>query len=93
MAGRLNGEWEAWKRLGVLASEMECAALFTVAAYRHVRCGAVVLVMANQEREKAGLVNPVVRDTEQAIEAAIRGMRRLIAGDRQAAGLQETDRD
>lgn len=93
VAARLNEEWQAWKRLGVLASEMECAALFTVAAYRHVRCGAVLLVMANQEREKAGLVNPVVRDTEQAIEAAIRGMRRLIAGDRQAAGLQETDRD
>ena len=93
VADRLNEEWQAWKQLGVLASEMECAALFTVAAYRHVRCGAVLLVMANQEREKAGLVNPVVRDTEQAIEAAIRGMRLLIVRDREAAGLQETDRD
>ena len=26
-------KWEAWKRLGALASEMESAALFTVAAY------------------------------------------------------------
>ncbi len=67
--------------------------MFTVAAYRHVRCGAVLLVMANQEREKTGLANPVVRDTEQAIEAAIRGMRMLIARDRQAADLLETDRD
>ena len=28
----LENKWEAWKRLGVLASEMESAALFTVAA-------------------------------------------------------------
>ena len=28
----LEPKWEAWKRLGVLASEMESAALFTVAA-------------------------------------------------------------
>ena len=28
----LKNKWEAWKRLGVLASEMESAALFTVAA-------------------------------------------------------------
>ena len=34
-------KWEAWKRLGALASEMESAALFTVAAARGVRCGAV----------------------------------------------------
>ena len=29
----LNNKWEAWKKLGVLASEMESAALFTVASY------------------------------------------------------------
>ena len=28
----LEAKWEAWKRLGVLASEMESAALFTAAA-------------------------------------------------------------
>ena len=47
----LINKWEAWKRLGVCASEMECATLFTIGAFRRARVGAVLLVMANQERE------------------------------------------
>ena len=43
----LNDKWEAWKRLGVLASEMESAALFTVASYLGVRCGSAFFVVAN----------------------------------------------
>ncbi len=35
----LLNKWEAWLKLGTLASEMESAALFTVAAARGVRCG------------------------------------------------------
>lgn len=77
-ASHLAYEWEAWKRLGVLASEMECAALFTVGAFRRVRCGAILLVMANQERAKAGLPDPVVHDTQAAIEAAVEALRLLI---------------
>ncbi|MBQ1703599.1 MAG: uridine phosphorylase, partial [Oscillospiraceae bacterium] len=38
----LLAKWEAWKKLGVLASEMESAALFTVAAALGVRCGTVL---------------------------------------------------
>ena len=54
-------KWEAWKRLGALASEMESAALFTVAAARGVRCGAVFSALWNQEREKVHwLVNPII---------------------------------
>ena len=34
-------KWEAWKRLGVLASEMESAALFTVASALGVKCGSI----------------------------------------------------
>lgn len=76
-------KWEAWKRLGCLASEMESAALFIVASTLHVRCGSVFLVMANQEREAAGLDNPVVHDTDMAIRVAVNGIRRLIAYDAQ----------
>ena len=43
-----------------------------------VRCGAVFLTMANQEREKAGLENPVVHDTEKAIQTAVEALRILI---------------
>ena len=50
----LLNKWEAWKRMGCLASEMESAALFIVAGALHVRAGSVFLVVANQEREKLG---------------------------------------
>ena len=75
-------KWEAWKRLGCLASEMESAALFVIGSYLQVRVGSVFLVMANQERAKAGLENPVVHDTATAIRTAVGALRRLIAEDR-----------
>ena len=74
----LLNKWEAWKRLGCLASEMESAALFTVASALRVRCGACFLVVANQEREKEGLENPVVHDTDMAIRVAVGAVRELI---------------
>lgn len=77
----LLNKWEAWKRLGCLASEMESAALFVVASALHVRVGSVFLVMANQEREKAGLPNPVVHDTDMAIRIAVEAVRKLIKED------------
>lgn len=77
----LENKWEAWKRLGVLASEMESAALFTVASYLGVRCGSEFFVVGNQEREKLGLDNPKLHDTEPAIKVAIEGLRILIKED------------
>ena len=74
----LMEKWEAWKRLGCLASEMESAALFIVASYLHVRVGSCFLVVANQERERLGLENPVVHDTDRAIQVAVEAIRRLI---------------
>lgn len=77
-------KWEAWKRLGCLASEMESAALFVVASSLHVRAGSCFLVMANQEREKLGLDNPVVHDTDMAIRVAVGALKDLIREDREA---------
>lgn len=74
----LLNKWEAWKRLGSLASEMESAALFVVASALSCRCGSVFLVMANQEREKLGLPNPVSHDTDIPIKVAIGAIKRLI---------------
>ena len=76
----LINKWEAWKRLGCLASEMESAALFVAGSLLKVRVGSVFLVVANQEREKAGLENPVVHDTESAIKTAIEALKILIKG-------------
>lgn len=77
----LLNKWEAWKRLGCLASEMESAALFIVASSLGVRTGSCFLVVANQEREKLGLENPVVHDTDMAIQVAVEGIRELIRKD------------
>ncbi len=77
----LMNKWEAWKKMGCLASEMESAALFIVAGKLHVRAGACFLVMANQEREKLGLYNPVVHDTDMAVRTAVSAVRNLIAAD------------
>ena len=74
----LLNKWEAWKRLGCLASEMESAALFVVASALKVRVGSCFLVMANQEREKLGLENPVVHDTDMAVQTAVEAIRELI---------------
>ena len=74
----LLNKWEAWKRLGCLASEMESAALFVVGSALHVKVGSVFLVVANQEREKEGLSNPVVHDTDKAVRVAVEALRRII---------------
>ena len=78
----LLNKWEAWKRMGCLASEMESAALFIAGAFRRVRVGSVFLALANQEREKAGLDNPVVHEMEPAIEVVVLAIRKLIREDK-----------
>ncbi|MCD8197848.1 MAG: uridine phosphorylase [Lachnospiraceae bacterium] len=80
----LLNKWEAWKSLGCLASEMESAALFIVASTLHVRVGSVFLVVANQEREKLGLPNPVVHDTDLAVRTAVEALRGLIREENKA---------
>jgi uridine phosphorylase len=77
----LQNKWEAWKRLGVLASEMESAALFTVASYLNVRCGSVFFVVGNQEREALGMDNPKLHDTTQVCHVAVESIRTLIKMD------------
>jgi len=77
----LLAKWDAWVKLGCKASEMESAAEFIVADYLKARAGAVMLVMANQERVKAGLDNPVVHDTDAAIRTAVEAIRILIHED------------
>lgn len=79
----LTNKWKAWLRLGCKASEMESAALFVVASYLGVRCGSDFLVVGNQERDKAGLDNPIVHDTEAAITVAVEAIRSLIKEDRE----------
>lgn len=73
----LLNKWQAYLRMGCLASEMESAALFIAGAALKVRVGALFLVMANQEREARGLPNPVVHDMDAPIRAALEAVRVL----------------
>ena len=78
----LENKWEAWLRMGCLASEMESAALFIAGSFLKVRVGSCFLVVANQERAKAGLSNDQVHDTDQAIRIAVEAIKKLIASDK-----------
>ena len=83
----LTQKWQAWLRMGCLASEMESAALFIAGSFLHVRVGACFLVLANQEREKRGLPNVQVHDTTQAIATTVDAIRLLIQEDKDADRL------
>lgn len=77
----LTDKWQAWLRMGCLASEMESAALFIAGSFLRVRVGSCFLVVANQEREKKGLINRQAHDTELAISTAVDAIRILIKED------------
>lgn len=77
----LENKWQAWLRMGCLASEMESAALFIAGSFLRVRVGSCFLVVANQERAKKGLPNKQAHDTELAIKVAVEAVRKLIKKD------------
>ncbi len=74
----LKHKWEAWKKLGVLASEMETAALFTVAAARKIKIGCVLHALWNQERKKMSLKDDDHFDMNAAIKTAVNALKILI---------------
>ena len=78
-----RSKWDAWIQGGALASEMETAALFTVASVLRVRAGAVMLCIWNQERDKAGLPHEECHDTQGVIQLAVQAVAELMAQDGQ----------
>nr|WP_325193958.1 uridine phosphorylase [uncultured Oscillibacter sp.] len=80
----LQQKWESWKRLGVMASEMESAALFVVAAALGCRCGSCFHVVWNQEREAAGLDQKMSEDTSSSVKVSVEALKLLIEADRKA---------
>ena len=80
----LKAKWQAFLDCGALASEMESAALFIIAAVRRARAGALVQVFANQTRRAMGLEDPMVLDTDAAVRVGVLGLRKLILRDREA---------
>ena len=78
----LENKWQAWLRMGCLASEMESAALFIAGSFLRVRVGSCFLVVANQERAKKGLPNKQAHDTDVAIHVAVEALKKMIERDR-----------
>ena len=76
----LLNKWEAWKRLGVKASEMESAALFVVADALGCRCGSCFHVIWNQEREAAGLDQKMTEDTSSAVRLGVETLKKAHPG-------------
>ncbi len=81
VAPKLNAAWEGYAKCGCLTSEMEAAAIFSVAILRHVRAGAVLTALWNVERTNAGLPDKNCESSERAIKCAIGAVRKLIARD------------
>ncbi len=77
----LTEKWQAWLKMGCKASEMESAALFIVGSYLRARTGTCLLAIANQERERLGLPNKQVHETDLVIRVAIEAVRILIGED------------
>ena len=81
-AAKLQYQWEAWKRGGALASEMESGTLFTVSSFLRVRAGAVFHVIWNQERRDAGLDDIRDPDMEPLLATVAEALKLLIRRDR-----------
>lgn len=81
VAAKLNAAWEGYVKCGCLTSEMEAAAIFSVALLRGVRAGAVLTALWNVERTNAGLPDKHCESSERAINCAIGAIRRLIKSD------------
>jgi uridine phosphorylase len=74
----LEARWLAWIRSGVLASEMECAAVFTAAAVRGVRAGAALAVV-NAAPTVEAMPDPGRLPIDALVDVAVDAVRRMIA--------------
>lgn len=83
-AAILKQKWAAWKAGGALASEMETAALYIISTIRRVRCGSILLLIRNREKENLENTPPIIsEDNTNLLETAIAGMREIIRKDKE----------
>ena len=90
IGAELVNRWQAWRRGGVLCSEMEAATLFVVAGILGQRAGAVLMVAGNQERSAEHLAQDEERgyDLGPLVAVAIDALKLLIEQDRSTAGAE-----
>jgi len=77
--------WNAYKMMGAIATEMECAPLFIVGASLGVRVGGVMVCATNYEMKDDESKKYPISYEPRAIEVAVAAMRRLILSDREKA--------
>lgn len=76
---QLKDRWDAWIKSGCLASEMECAALFTVSSVLKAQSGAVLSVLWNQQCKGQSFTSAETSATQRAIETAVNAVASLIS--------------
>lgn len=74
----LEQKWQAWIKAGTLCSEMESATLYTVASSLGLKAATVLLVIWNQEKEKAGISQEQNFNVEEEIEVAVNALKSII---------------
>ncbi len=82
----LTQKWQAWLRMGCLASEMESAALLLPEVFA-CACGRLLSCPCQSGAGKKGLPNVQVHDTTQAIATTVDAIRLLIQEDKDADRL------
>ena len=79
---RLMGT-DRWRPRHYAAALYLCFSLLLLTGAEHMPWWGMLLTVANQERAKKGLPNPVVHDTEAPIQTAVEAIRSLIRQDRE----------
>jgi len=67
VSGQLQTDWDAWRRLGVICSEMEAAALFAIALHFGLRAGALLRI--NDVHNESGAMSDA---QQQLCDVALR---------------------
>ena len=83
---QIKARWSAYVKAGVLASEMECSALFIIGAILRIRTGGIV-VCVNETPVPEDMPHPGALPLDNLIDTATLALRRLITADRVAAKL------
>jgi uridine phosphorylase len=86
VAPRLHARWDAWVAGGAICSEMEAAAIFTVAAIQRARAGGVMLMFGNlgmPQEELEAAIRTLTLD--QLLRTSVEALRVLIERDRASA--------
>ena len=74
-------QWEAYKKLGAIATEMEAATLFVAGSSLNVRTGGVMVCATDYNKKKVNKTYPIDYEA-RAIEIAVEAMRTIIKADK-----------